>query len=46
MHYRAMIFYDFKVMLDQEKCHQRLQLAYGNEDSIAWYCIYVINEIS
>ena len=28
---RAMIFNYFKVVLDQEECLQRLQLAYGDE---------------
>ena len=30
-HYRAMIFYDFKVELNQEEYVQWLQLAFGNE---------------
>lgn len=30
-HYHAMIFYDFKLRLNQEKCLQHLQLAYENE---------------
>ena len=31
-YYRAVIFYDFKVGLDQEECLQRLQSAYGEEN--------------
>ena len=27
-HYRTVIFYDFKMRLDQEECLQSLQLAY------------------
>lgn len=30
-HYRAMVFNDFKLLLNKEQCLQRLQLAYGNK---------------
>ncbi|GFX39034.1 histone-lysine N-methyltransferase SETMAR [Trichonephila clavipes] len=30
-HHRAMIFYDFKAVLNQKECVQRLQLAFDDE---------------
>ena len=30
-HYRVIIFYDFKLLLNQDECVQRLQLAFGDE---------------